>query len=172
MRFGVPGEFFVLEVFFPEGYGVVREPVVFDCGHVFAGEADVVVGEVGVVGGELEGGGLLVGVVFSFAVFWAGSRALFRQSVCSRGRRRGGSRSSTCGGSRGRRANRYASRSRSVCGGAWWPRVGVGIGMFQYEVMSRACLGVRSEGGSRVDFKLVVGVGRLRVDSSTRCCHV
>ncbi len=53
MGFGVGVELFALEVFFPEGDGVVGEPVGFDAGDVFVGEAHVVVGEVGFVGGEL-----------------------------------------------------------------------------------------------------------------------
>ena len=49
-RRGVMGQFLPLEVFFPEGYGVVGQPVGFYGRDVGAGEADVVVGEVGVFG--------------------------------------------------------------------------------------------------------------------------
>ena len=56
MRFRVLVELLALEVFFPEGDGVVGQPVIFDAGDVFVGQADVVVGEVGFVGGELGGG--------------------------------------------------------------------------------------------------------------------
>lgn len=64
----------MLEVFFPECYGIVGQPVVADAVDVFAGQADVVVGEVSVIGGELESISIVINiksvlyVILKFAV--------------------------------------------------------------------------------------------------------
>jgi hypothetical protein len=63
MGFGIADELLPLQVLFPECNGIVSEPIVLDALHIFVGQSDVVVGEVGFVWRELE----FVSIEFSLA---------------------------------------------------------------------------------------------------------